>query len=188
MQQQQQQAEQLLALQQQLSLVQQQMAGGAPLTTPGLAPTEPATQPETGDTAVMIPAYVNTEISDLADSASTYLSAFSSLAAGRYALAEAGFNQFLYAYPHHQYSANARYWLASAQAAQNKLPAAMTNLQQITSDINGQDKAPAALALLAQLYRKQENYTEADDALEQLRSNYPDSPEAQHFYQGDELQ
>lgn len=184
--QQKQQAEQLQILQEQLTELQQANVPSAIAQT-GQVATGPTTQAYAVETA-KIPAYAHTEISDLADSASTYLSAFSNLAAGRFAPAEAGFDLFLREYPEHQYTPNARYWLASAQAAQGNLQAAMANLRQIVVDDSGQEKAPAALIQLAQLYRQQDHHAEADDVLEQLRSRYPNSPEAQHFYQSDEAQ
>ena len=182
MQQQQQQAVQLQALQDQLA--QLQLSSGTAAATQ--VKPAPATLPSYGADTPKIPAYANTEISNLADSASTYLAAFSNLAAGRFAPAEASFDYFLRKYPEHQYTPNARFWLASAQAAQNNLQAATANLRQIVVASDGQQKAPAALVLLAQIYRRQELQAEADDVLEQLRSRYPDSPEAQHFIQSDE--
>ena len=184
MQQQQQQAVQLQALQDQLA--QLQLSGAAPAGTQMGSGSEPITVPSyTADTP-KISVYTNTEIAAVADSASTYLKAFSNLAAGRFAPAEAGFDHFLRKYPEHQYTPNARYWLASAQVSQSNLQAAMSNLRQIVVASDGQKKAPAALVLLAQIYRQQELQAEAEDVLEQLRSRYPDSPEAQHFYQSDE--
>ena len=185
-QQQQQQAEQLQTVQDQLAQLQQKLTGGA-----GAAPlTEQRYSAQTdagyGTNSAKTPAYASSEISNLADSAATYLAAFSNLAAGRFASAEAGFDLFLREYPAHQYSANARYWLANAQAAQNNLQAAMANLRQIVVAENGQAKAPAALVLLAQIYRRQGLDPAADDIIEQLHNRYPDSPEAQHFYQSDE--
>ncbi len=185
-QQQQQQAEQLQALQAQLAQLQGQIGSNTAAGTQPEPVAEPARVPDAVIATPKIPIYVKTEISDLADSAATYLAAFSNLAAGRFAPAEAGFDLFLREYPEHQYTPNARYWLANAQAAQNNLQAAMSNLRRIIVAGDGQQKAPAALVLLAQLYRRQDLPTEADDVLEQLRSRYPDSPEAQHFYQSDE--
>jgi tol-pal system protein YbgF len=190
MQQQQEQAAQLKILQQQLA--QLQFGGGAPiipqtgpasvatLTIPSQLPTTlPSYQPE----VAQLTGTANAEITALADAAATYLAAFSNLAAGNFAPAEAEFSLFLRDYPEHQYAPNARYWLASAQAAQNKLQAAMANLRQLVAGNKGQSKAPAAMLLLAKLYRQQDWNNEADEILEQLRSSYPGSPEAQHFYQ-----
>jgi tol-pal system protein YbgF len=185
MQQQQEQAEQLKILQEQLTLLQQQLSSGTPVTVPARAATRPTLPPSYAAVTPKLPAYNNAEISELADSASTYLAAFSNLAAGRFAPAEAGFNIFLQEYPEHQYAPNARYWLANAQAAQNNLPAAISNLRQLVVADNAQSKTPAAMVLLAQIYRQQKLHNEADEILEQLRSRYPDSPEAQHFYQSE---
>lgn len=184
-QQQRQQAEQIQVLQQQLErLMQHPLESVTSTDTAQWQPPAAATfnSPE----SVAMPAAVNQELSALADSASNYLAAFSNLAAGRYKLAESGFDSFLKQYPNHQYTANARYWLASAQLSQDKLQAASANLRQVVNDINGQAKAPAALVLLAKIYRRQHLNNEAEDILEQLRSRYPESTEAQQFYRSDE--
>ncbi|HEY5672809.1 MAG TPA: tetratricopeptide repeat protein [Malonomonas sp.] len=181
--QQQQQAEQLRSLQEQLAQMQ---TGGSKISTPLTLPSPlPSVLPSDSAKTAQPSAAVTAEISALAESASTYLAAFSDLAAGRFAPAESGFNLFLREYPQHQYAPNARYWLASAQASQNKLQAAMSNLRQLVIADNGQGKAPAAMTLLAQIYRRQDWHNEADEILEQLRTRYPDSPEAQHSYQSD---
>ncbi len=183
-QQQRQQAEQIEALQQQLALLQQNGSALRPesaqlLETPVVTTTQ---EPST------IPAAIGQEVSALADSAASYLAAFSNLAAGRYAAAESGFSNFINSYPDHQYTPNARYWLASTQVSQDKLQDASTNLRQVIVDTKGQDRAPAALALLAKIYLKQHLNDYAEEVLEQLRSRYPDSNEAQHYYRSDDQQ
>jgi tol-pal system protein YbgF len=183
MRQQQEQAEQLRSLQEQLT--QLRLGGSTAGTIPAIPSPLPASLPNSATKTAPLPAGTASEIRELAGSAATYLAAFSDLAAERFAPAEAGFNQFLREYPDHQYAANARYWLASAQAAQNKLQAAMSNLRQLVVADKGQSKAPAAMVLLAQIYRRQDWHNEADEILEQLRNRYPDSPEAQHSYQSD---
>ncbi len=89
-------------------------------------------------------------------------------------------------FPDHQYAPNARYWLANAQLSQGKTNLAINNLQIIITDPNAQNKAPAALKQLVQIYHQQGSQMQADDALEQLRNRYPESPEAQHFYRSEE--
>ena len=128
---------------------------------------------------------VKQEVTNLAASASSYLAAFSNFAAGRLFSAEVGFQKFLDDFPNHQYSSNARYWLANAQLSQGKTEPAIANLRRIIDNPNAQTKAPAALMQLTQLYRQQGLPIQADDVLEQLRSRYPESPEAQHFYRSD---
>jgi len=157
--QQRQQAEQLAELQQQLAQLRQQpLRSTTPVVTnqtlqlPKPVPTKAST----------IPAAISREVTALADSASSYLAAFSNLAAGRYAVAETGFSNFLSQYPEHQYSTNARYWLASAQVFQGNLQAASSNLRQVIVNIDGQERAPAALALLAKIYQQQQMNNEAE--------------------------
>lgn len=194
-QQQQQQTQTIQQLQQQLALLQQQLGTEtapptqtqtqSPVEPPGLEATAPA-----GETATIMkpqPQFsVSQEVSTVAASASSYLAAFSDLAAGRWLAAETGFQKFLNEFSDHPYAPNARYWLASAQLSQGKVELAMSNLRQIIVDPNGQKKAPAALILLAQSYRQQGLSIEADDVLEQLRNRYPDSSEAQQIYRSNE--
>ncbi len=187
--QQQQQAEQIRALQEQLAQLQPEAAD---LTS--MAKTEQTRQLPSIDTLrpsaekAVIPAAASQELSTLADSAASYLQAFSSLAAGRYAEAENGFNQFLNSYSGHQYSPNARYWLANAQLSQGKLQLASSNLSQLLIDREGQQRAPAALVLMARIYQQLDLPDEADEVLEQLRSRYPESSEAQQLFNNAEPQ
>ncbi|MFK5926794.1 MAG: tol-pal system protein YbgF [Desulfuromusa sp.] len=191
-QQQQEQASQLQQVQQQLAQLQQQLTAEniisaqiqTNLVTPGqlLPPTAPSLiAPET---STQLP--YNQEAVNIAASASSYLAAFSNLAAGRLPAAESGFQGFLREFPDHQYSPNARYWLANAQLSQGKTNLAVTNLQQIIANPNAQAKAPAALMQLAQIYRQEGQPIQADNVLEQLRNRYPESPEAQQFYRSNE--
>lgn len=179
-QQQQRQAEQLDQLQQQLASLQQQLsptsesvaAKQKPLS---LNPLRHKTEQD------KISAAMTAKAPSPADSAANYLAAFSNLAAGRYRIAEAGFDAFLHKFPQHQYSNNARYWLAHAQLSQGKLQAAASNLRQVIVDQTA-DRAPAALALLARIYQQQQATAEAEAVLEQLRQRYPNSKEAQQLF------
>lgn len=189
---QQKQALQYQQLQQQLALLQQQLNGEEIISTQIQNNTESPefTEPQTL-TAAPLPESPLTfnlpqDVSAVAASASSYLAAFSDLAAGRWASAEQGFQEFLNMFSDHQYSPNARYWLANAQLSQGKTDLAMSNLRQILVDPRGQTKAPAALVQLAQLYRQQGQDPQADEVIEQLRTRYPESPEAQHFYRSEE--
>ena len=187
-QQQQEQSNQLLQLQQQFSQLQQQLTAENVITaqiqdnieSPQLL--EPTTPVITFPNQVM----PNQVAVNIAASASSYLTAFSNLAAGRLTVAETGFQEFLRDFPDHQYAPNARYWLASAQLAQGKTPLAIGNLQRIITNPNAQNKAPAALMQLTQIYRQQGLQIQADNVLEQLRDSYPESPEAQQIYRSEE--
>lgn len=191
-QQQQVQARQLQQLQQQLAQFQQQRDGLAPVDMQPPAgdshktDTESLAEVPQAPESFQIPADTAVEIQTVAASASTYLAAFSDLASGRWAVAEAGFQTFLNNFGDHQYAPNARYWLASAQLSQGKTEAAMANLRQIVVDPRGRAKAPAALLQLERLYRRQGQALQADEIAEQIRSRFPDSPEAQQIYRGSE--
>lgn len=180
-QQQQEQATQLQQLQQQLGQLQQQLTGENTISTQIQSNLE--TPEQLPPPSQLSP---NQEAVSIAASASSYLAAFSSLAAAQMASAETGFQEFLRDFPAHQYSPNARYWLANAQLSQGKTNLAIDNLRQIVVDPNAQAKAPAALAQLAQIYRQQGLPIQADNVLEQLRNRFPESPEAQQFYRGNE--
>ena len=190
-QQQQQQATQLQQLQQQIAQLQQQLTAENLVTAEIQDNIESPQQSGSTPAAIAIPepsqqTIPNQEAVHIVASASSYLAAFSNLAAGNFAAAETGFQTFLRDFPNHQYSPNARYWLASAQLSQEKTNLAISNLQLIISDPKGQKKAPAALVQLAQIYQHQGLQIQADNVLEQLRNNYPESPEAQQFYRSEE--
>lgn len=123
------------------------------------------------------------EVEDVAASASSYLAAFSDLAAGRWESAEKGFSLFLASYADHQYAPNARFWMASAQLSQGKVQLATNQFLHIAADPQGSAKAPAALLQLEQIYRKQGMTLRADEIAEQLRNRFPESPEAHYIDQ-----
>lgn len=179
-QQQQDQAAQLQQLTGQLALLQQALGidtRDGQLADP-FAAVDMAARPPVDERSAAPPPTLDLQ---LGPEASAYLAAFSGLASGQPDLAEAGFERFLVTYPDHRHSPNARYWLARAQAGQGKTELAVTNLKRIITDPAAQAKAPAALLLLAQLYRQQGLTQQAADVVEQLRTSYPDSPEAQQL-------
>lgn len=191
-QQQQQQANQLQQLQQQLTQLQQQLIADNILSQQTHSPLDnpEVLEPQTylGVTSPEVPNQftLQQEVVNVAASASSYLSAFSNLAAGHMPSAEIGFQEFLREFPEHQYSPNARYWLANAQLSQGKINPAVANLQQIIANPNSLAKAPAAHLQLAQIYRQEGLQIQADNVLEQLRDRYPESLEAQQIYRSNE--
>ena len=186
-QQQQQQSEQLQLLTRQLVLLQQvmgieemQLSETDPVEALIFAATPPAHAP--------VPMPRTAPPIELNPAVRGYLDAFSHLASGRPDSAERGFEQFLREFPDHQHSANARYWLAQAQSTLGKNELATTTLRQIITDPRSQFKAPAALMQLAAIYRQQGLNHQADNIVEQLRTNYPNSPEAQLLIRNDASQ
>jgi tol-pal system protein YbgF len=198
-QQQQQQADQLQQLQQTLTQLQEQLSAENIISAKNqnnLYVPDQLKQPTIQQPSMQLPGGTpaessnqfanNQEVVTIAASASSYLAAFSNLAAGHFPAAEAGFTEFLQEFPNHQYSPNARYWLANAQLSQGKMNQAITNLQLITANPNARAKAPAAFMQLAQIYRQEGQTIEAENILEQLRNRYPESPEAQQLYRSNE--
>ncbi|MCF6266698.1 MAG: tetratricopeptide repeat protein [Desulfuromusa sp.] len=177
----QQQTTQLQQFQQQLAQLQQQLSGESIISNQIQGNLETPGQP-----TIPAPLTPNKEAVSIAASASSYLAAFSNLAAGQMSSAEMGFQKFLRDFPAHQYSPNARYWLARAQLSQGKINLAIDNLRQIITNPNAQNKAPAALMQLARIYRQKGLQIQADNVLEQLRNSYPESQEAQQIYRSDE--
>ncbi len=182
------QQQQLQDLERVIVQLQQQLAGGQTLATDSLSANTNMIQqglhPEQHrefDSPAPLPQAGTADMIRVADSATSYLTAFSHLASGQYYAAEAGFEQFLINYPDHQYAPNARFWLANAQAAQDKTSQAVSNLRQIISNPAGQEKAPAALVQLINLYQKVGLNAQADEAINQLRDNYGNTPEARFF-------
>jgi len=192
-QQQQAQQQQLEKMQEQLARFQQQLttapAPGQPQIATGApaqpVPQEQRTTSESPAPTVPLPQGSVADLTEVADSAASYLTAFSNLASGQYHLAESGFANFLATYPDHQYAPNARFWLANAQSAQGKTDLAVANLRQIIADPLGQEKAPAALVQLIGIYRQAGLTFQADEATEQLRSTYGNTAEAQQFLQNE---
>ena len=181
------QQQQLQEMKQLIGQLQGQLAaqstpGTSTVATAPVAPQQPHEE-QISQATINIPQLNSTEMVQIADSASSFLNAFSSLASGQYYAAENGFNSFLASYPEHQYAPNARFWLASAQAAQNKTSQAVNNLRQIVADPAGQEKAPAALVQLIQLYQQAGLQTQASEAADQLRDAYGHTAEARYYFQ-----
>ncbi len=191
-QQQQEQANQMQELQLQLTQLHQQLIAEKVISQrPQDSANNQVPQHTPAETGVPLPVIqepftFKQEVVNVAASASSYLAAFSNLAAGDLSSAEVGFQNFLRDFPEHQYSPNARYWLAMAQKSQNKNALATANFQQIIMNPNTQSKAPAALVQLAQIYQREGLQAQSDNVLEQLRNNYPESPEAQQIYRSSE--
>lgn len=180
-QQQQQQAHRLEQLQQQLAQLQQQRAGNPPaaveptdLSAPALEQPKPAEK-----MAGAVPGAE--QAAEVAASATSYLGAFTDLAAGRWQAAELGFADFLAEFSEHQYAPNARYWMAQAQIEQEKFEPALEQLRWLIREPQAQAKAPAALLQMARIYRRHGETAQADNILEELRKRFPESPEVQQI-------
>ncbi len=170
---QEQQAQQLIQLQQQLTELSMQPIE-APEPTAALGP---LTQPQSP--AILPPqnAPSAAEIASIAEATGLYLEAFAAIATGQMAEAESGFRSFIQRFPDQEYVGNANYWLAEALLSQQKTKRAETVLLNIIDNPKQQNKAPAAMARLINLYRKNGARENASDMLQRLNISYPESPE-----------
>lgn len=176
---QQQQARQLEQLAQKLATLQQ-----APESKPPSLPDIPesslpveASETENANARVQSSA----EIVALTESSALYLQAFGALATGRFASAAQSFRTFIDRYPHHEFSGNARYWLAEALIAQQDDVPAETVLLEIVESPQEQQRAAAAMARLIDIYQKRGATEQARATLQQLSRRYPASTELHRF-------
>ncbi len=109
-----------------------------------------------------------------------YRQAFSLHAAGRYSEAADAFRTFVKRYPENAFAGNAQYWLAESYYRQQLLSRAATEFEKVAAltrpDSPG--KAPDALLRLADIYRQLGQPVLAEQALQKLRQNFPDSAAA----------
>lgn len=182
---QQQQARQLEQLMQKFALLQP----SGDLTSadsPRVAETEvPPTQAAVDET--IFSAQSSAEIAVLTESSALYLQAFGALATGRISAAKQSFRAFIQKYPQHEFSGNARYWLAEALLAEQDDTQAEALLLQIVENPQEQQRAAAALARLIDVYQKRGATEQARATLQQLRQRYPVSAELQRFTQDSTL-
>ncbi len=103
------------------------------------------------------------------------------MATGRVADAAQSFRTFIDRYPHHEFSSNARYWLAEALIAQQQDLQAETVLREIVESPQEQQRAAAAMARLIDIYQKRGATEQARATLQQLSRRYPASTELHRF-------
>jgi len=176
---QQQQAEQLEQLVQQLVALQP----SGDLNPPG-APLTPQTEVPSAETTAQNSAFAAqsmAEIAALTESSALYLQAFGALATGRVSAAAQSFRAFIEKYPQHEFSGNARYWLAEALIAQQNPAQAEAVLLEIIDSSQEQQRAAAAMARLIDIYQQRGAIEQARATLQQLSRRYPASPELQRF-------
>jgi len=123
-----------------------------------------------------------TPVQDTSPAATTptalYLGAFSSYAAGRYAAAIDDFRQFLQDYPQNAFAGNAQFWLGECYYRQRLLTRAVNEFEKVVSLDAGGSKAPDALLRTVVIYRELNQLMLAEQALQRLKTDYPDSAAA----------
>jgi tol-pal system protein YbgF len=189
--------ESLLLIQQQqarqLEQLQQQMAGLAVQTPDNLQSSQDSALTSPLDTTLIKQEPVPlpeppspTETAAISEAAALYLEAFAAIATGQMAEAEAGFKTFLQRFPDHEYAGNANYWMAEALIAQLKTKPAETILLNIIDNPKQQNKAPASMARLVNLYRETGAQNKANAMLQMLSTSYPESPELKRLLRSTE--
>lgn len=117
-------------------------------------------------------------------SSEQYLHAFADYAAGRFAQAAAGFTAYLQGDPPPAEAANARFWLAGALVGQQQYALAVAEYRQLVAEYPDAPKAPEALAKMAAALQQLNLADQSREALETLRSRYPDSDAARRLKAG----
>jgi tol-pal system protein YbgF len=107
-----------------------------------------------------------------------YLQAFSDYAAGRFEQAIQGFETFLRQHAHSDYAGNAQYWLGECYYSQQQYSQAVEEFQRTVERYPQGSKTPDALLKMASALTQLGQPGRAEEALQVLRSRYPDSPAA----------
>lgn len=131
--------------------------------------TRPFIAPATSQTAIDNQNASPTEI---------YLQAFSDYAAGRFEQAIQGFETFLRLHAGSDYAGNAQYWLGECYYSQQQYARAVEEFQRTVERYPQGSKTPDALLKMASALTQLGQPGQAQDALQVLRSRYPDSQAA----------
>ena len=147
----------------------------APGSAPGTAPTSPGLRPTTG---ALQPQDI-------------YQAAYLDFSKGSYALAIAGFREFLRRFPEHELAGNAQYWIGEAHyslargyASQNQgdkaresLEQAVTEFRRVVANYPRGEKVPAALFKEALTLIDLKQPALAQARLQYLIDNFPQAEE-----------
>lgn len=113
-----------------------------------------------------------------------YLRSFADYASGRYAEAARGFDAFLQGAPAPEPAANARYWLGASYLGEQQYALAVAEFRKLVADHPASPKAPEALLKMATALQQLNLSDQAREALEALRTRYPESAAAQRVKSG----
>jgi tol-pal system protein YbgF len=147
----------------------------APGPAPGTAPTSPGLRPTTG---ALQPQDI-------------YQAAYLDFSKGSYALAIAGFREFLRRYPEHELAGNAQYWIGEAHyslargytnqnqadKARESLEQAVTEFRRVVANYPRGEKVPAALFKEALTLIDLKQPALAQARLQYLIDNFPQAEE-----------
>jgi tol-pal system protein YbgF len=110
-----------------------------------------------------------------AEEQAIYDRAFRALRETRYADAAQGFSEFLDSFPDSAYAPNAQYWLAETYYVTRDFETALRFFNQLLNRYPGSNKQGDALLKIGFSHFEMRQWNEARAALEQVRSQYPDT-------------
>lgn len=110
-----------------------------------------------------------------AEARDAYKRAFNLLKDRRYEHAITAFNEFLAKYPQNDHASKAQYWLAEANYALQKFPAAKVEFKKVINEYPDSSKFPDATLKLGFTYYELEDWDNARNTLTGLRNKYPNS-------------
>jgi tol-pal system protein YbgF len=108
----------------------------------------------------------------------TFSAAYADYAKGNFALALAGFQEFLKKYPNSELADNAQYWIADSYYAQGDFESAATQFDEVVQKYPKGDRVPAALLKRALCLIELNRTADGVVLLQHLIQTYPSSEEA----------
>lgn len=148
---------------------------------PRMAPSAPPAG-DGEDAGVAVPEASTTGLEDAPAATAAvedvYSAAYADYTKGNYALAIAGFQDFLKRYPKSELADNARYWIAEALFAQDEFEAAAVQFDVVITQYPEADKVPAAMLKKGLCLVEMDRAAEGAVLLQHLIQTYPKSEEA----------
>ncbi|HEU5180887.1 MAG TPA: tol-pal system protein YbgF [Candidatus Polarisedimenticolia bacterium] len=148
---------------------------------PKTAPTQPPvgdgepSAPSEGDEAGGAPSGSAAAATTVED---TFSAAYADYAKGNYALALAGFQEFLHRYPGSELADNAQFWIAESYYAQGDFTTAAERYDQVVKNYPKGDRVPAALLKRGFCLIEMNKAADGVVLLQHLIQSYPTSDEA----------
>ena len=140
------------------------------------------TQPPPGDGEEPPSEASTTGLEDRPDATATvedtFSAAYADYAKGNFALALAGFQEFLKKYPNSELADNAQYWIADSYYAQGDFESAATQFDEVVQKYPKGDRVPAALLKRALCLIELNRTADGVVLLQHLIQTYPSSEEA----------
>lgn|SRR5690554_1294804 len=107
-----------------------------------------------------------------------YQEAFNLLKQGRFNESARSFEDFIQAYPNHELTDNAYYWLGESYYVTRKYPLALAAFQNLKNNFPLSSKLADALLKIGYTYHELEDYQQSQAALEKVIQTFPNGSEA----------